>query len=165
MIIAAGFADRYEFRTERLNLEKDQEKYARYWKRLLLSWFALYIVFALGNFNIQPKLQEIIFNVLNTLMLLLCFNALNKEQAKKGRFSTTVLNVGIAVVLVASIIAVPIITENLKGATLLTGIYAGITMALFVGRLQSRFLGPPFWILYLLYSYTAIQPLVLYMDD
>ena len=98
-------------------------------------------------------------------MLLLCFNALNKEQAKKGRFSTTVLNVGIAVVLVASIIAVPIITENLKGATLLTGIYAGITMALFVGRLQSRFLGPPFWILYLLYSYTAIQPLVLYMDD
>ena len=37
-------------------------------------------------------------------------------------------------------------------------------MALFVGRLQSKFLGPRFWILYLLYSYTAIQPLVLYIE-
>ena len=55
MIIAAGFADEYEFRTERVNLEKDQEKYARYWKRLLLSWFALYIVFALGDFNISQN--------------------------------------------------------------------------------------------------------------
>ena len=37
-------------------------------------------------------------------------------------------------------------------------------MALLVGRLQSKFLGPRLWLLIALCSYTAIQPLFLYLE-
>ena len=51
-----------------------------------------------------------------------------------------------------------------KGATLTSGVAGAIAMALLVGRLQSKFLGPRLWLLIALYSYTAIQPLFLYLE-
>lgn len=165
-IIRAGFRNREDFQNDKADLENDLKQYTKYWRLLLLSWVPLYIVFALGDLGGPTlKILQVLFNLLNTCMLLGCFNALNKtvdDQAKE-HVTGSVLNAVVLIILVGVLISL-LITGDFSGATLLTGITAGVAMALYVGRLQSRFLGPRFWILYLLYSYTAIQPLVLYLD-
>lgn len=45
-----------------------------------------------------------------------------------------------------------------------SGIAGGIAMALYVGRLQNKFIGTDTWIGVALYSYTAIQPLFLFLE-
>lgn len=164
-MVKAGFQNKAEFENERAGLENNLRKYALYWRGLLLSWVPLYFVFALGEFGFN-KVLLVIFNLGNTLMCAACFNSLNKnvDEQDQEHLAGWVLNAVMLLILAGALFAL-LLTKDMDGATLLTGIMAGITMALYIGRLQSRFLGPRFWILYLLYSYTAIQPLVLYIQD
>lgn len=163
-IAEAGFKDEATYETERISLENNLKKYIFWWRLLLLSWIALYVVFGAGKFS-GHKVYLLVFNLVNTFMLGACFNSLNKNVDEKDRehFAGWVFNV-VTLVIFMGVLADRLVDGDLDGATLLTGIMAGITMALYIGRLQSRFLGPRFWILYFLYSYTAIQPLVLYID-
>jgi DNA-binding winged helix-turn-helix (wHTH) protein len=168
-IVKAGFKNQEEFEKNRASLESNLKRYSWWWRGLLLSWVPLYIVFALGDFP-HYRVFLVIFNLGNTFMLGACFYALNKkvdeqdvDEQDSEHFAGGILNIAILFIL-AVVLVTLLFTENLAGATLLTGILAGITMALVVGRLSSRFLSPRFWILYLLYSYTAIQPLVLYIE-
>jgi hypothetical protein len=184
-ILKAGFKDKAEYESERSDLESDLNKFTFWWGLLLLSWVPLYVVFALGEGR-GAKVLVVILNLLNTAMLGACFNSLNKpvDEQDREHVPGSFLNIVMLVVLGGMASAV-LLRENIAsalgllqktpddatllagidGATLLTGIMAGITMALFIGRIQSRFIGPHFLILYLLYSYTAIQPLVLYVQD
>lgn len=41
--------------------------------------------------------------------------------------------------------------------TTINGIFGGVTMALLVGRLESKFIASPIWILALLYAYAVLQ--------
>jgi DNA-binding winged helix-turn-helix (wHTH) protein len=46
----------------------------------------------------------------------------------------------------------------------MSGLIGGVTLALFVGRLQSKFLNPPSWLPIALYFYVAIQPLFMFIN-
>lgn len=163
-IVKAGFRNQAEFEKNRGSLEDNLKRYSWWWRGLLLSWVPLYFVFARGEFP-GYQIYLVVFNLINTFMLGACFYTLNKNEDDQDpeHMAGGVLNVVVLVIL-AGVLLTFLLRSNLDGATLLTGILAGITTALVVGRLQSRFIRPRFWILYLLYSYTAIQPLVLYIE-
>lgn len=164
-IIKAGFENADEYKNERPGLETDLRNYATWWCLLLTSWVPLYCVFALGDFPYHDLLL-VLFNVGNTFMQGACFYSLNKYTDEEDREHIAGWVLNILLLLVWGIVLVVLLwKENYVGALLLTGITAGITMALYIGRLQSRFLGPRFLIIYFLYSYTAIQPLFLYVQD
>jgi hypothetical protein len=142
---------------------------------LLLSWVPLYVSFAIARFlSANAEGLEILFNILNTAMIVLCFNVLNRhldegsnKQSLTGSASIVLSFAVILAVLIGIELSITILnidaTQLLNFGTILTGIAAGIAMALYVGRLQSKFLRPGPALLILLYSYTAIQPLVLYI--
>jgi DNA-binding winged helix-turn-helix (wHTH) protein len=161
-ILRAGFKSRDEFETLRGDLEADLKSFRYRWATLLGSWIPLYLVFTFGGSG-TAKVFDIVFNLLNTLTMLLCFDALNKhiDRQEEGHFSGRVSNYIVFLVLVVVIGGASF--NNLNAATVLGGILAGTTLALFVGRLQSKFFGTRSWVIYLLYSYTAIQPLALYV--
>lgn len=50
-------------------------------------------------------------------------------------------------------------------ADMISGIVGGITLALYVGRVQTRFLGPSPWISLAFYLYAVIQPLFVFIKD
>jgi DNA-binding winged helix-turn-helix (wHTH) protein len=147
-MLRAGFESSNFYRDVTV-LNDELKRYTRYWQWLLFWWIPLYIVFTVGSESATAKIFQIVFNILNTAMILLCFNILNKDPNDEDshHITASVLNTLLFMVWVG-VLAVLIVIRNFTGATLLTGITAGITMALFVGRLQSKFLGPRFWILY-----------------
>lgn len=57
------------------------------------------------------------------------------------------------------------IAEIMKFFSGISGIAAAAVMALYFGRLQSKLLNPPSWLINLLFIYTAIQPLFLFLDE
>lgn len=127
-----------------------------------------------------------IANNSNTLMLLLCFSAFNRlEKIRKGskwnlKDKKWLLGIVVIVVLaIAEAVCVNKYSEigqrigrsDLRAEDILwffrvvSGISGAIAMALFVGRLQSKFFNPPAKLIAALYSYTAIQPLFVFFDD
>jgi hypothetical protein len=113
-------------------------------------------------------------NNFSSLMIILCFNVLNKpSEIKQGdkSISDTALSIGAALVVIISLAEFIIAPPNsidqyylLKWWSWASGIAGGIAMALYVGRLQSKFLGPRAWLLIALYSYTAIQSLFIFLE-
>lgn len=162
----AGFKGLDDFAQDRAALHSAAENYTRRWRLLLLSWAPLYALFAVGNFQlVEYQIAQVILNILNTWMILLCFDALNRDAEDQGsqHLSDTVLGYILFGLLVVAVTVV-IMIRKYEAATSLSGIAAGVFMALYVGRLQSKFMGPRIWLLYLFYSYTAIQPMVLYFQ-
>lgn len=118
-----------------------------------------------------------LFNNCSSLMIFLCFNILNKPIViKKGKrnISDTSLSIGAAFVLIVTLVETLLVISQIsleKKYLILqwggwsSGIAGGIAMALYVGRLQSKFLGPRAWLLFALYSYTAIQPLFVLLEE
>jgi len=180
-VAAAGYNSVEEYVAEEPFLEKRLRLFSRWWSLMLASWVPLYIVFAwetwetwrLGGeankISPQASILEAAFNILNTAMVILCYNVLNQEP---GRERTSGVFTGPAAIGIALIALIPLLSgsrpltadEGLAAFTLLTGLYAGIYMALFVARLQSKFLDPAPLLVVLLFSYTAIQPLALYIQ-
>ena len=128
------------------------------------------------RFSFALSILTTLFNNCSSLMIILCFNVLNKPtEIKEGKpsISDTSLSVGAAAVLGFTLIEVllvmiPTHIENyniLKWSGWASGIAGGIAMALYVGRLQSKFLGPRAWLLIALYSYTAIQSLFVFLEE
>jgi DNA-binding winged helix-turn-helix (wHTH) protein/heme/copper-type cytochrome/quinol oxidase subunit 4 len=167
------------------------ERYTKYWQYLLASWLLLYALLTfigygglnLNNLSAQRDLsqQEIAlriatttFNNCNTLMIILCFFILNepiinrsgKRKMKDASWTKGAAFVIVFLVIEISLVAVPTPFQKsdiLKVTSSVSGIAGGIAMALYFGRLQSKFLGPPPWLLITLYSYTAIQPLFMFL--
>ena len=180
-VAAAGYNSTEEYVAEQPFLEKRLRLFTRWWSLMLASWVPLYIVFAwetwgtwrLGaeanKISTQASILEAVFNIINTAMVILCYNVLNQEP---GRQRTSGVFTGPAAIGIALIALIPLLSgsrpltadEGLAAFTLLTGLYAGIYMALFVARLQSKFLDPAPLLVVLLFSYTAIQPLALYIQ-
>lgn len=174
----AGYNDVDEYAAERPILEKALRQFTKWWSAMLLSWVALYLVYAWETWGIdcsanagsQPaSILEAILNIVNTSLVILCYDVLNKEP---GRRRKSGLFTGPAAIGLALLAVIPLLSglrvltpdQGLAAFTLLTGLYAGIYMALFVARLQSKFLDPAPLLVVLLFSYTAIQPLALYIQ-
>jgi DNA-binding winged helix-turn-helix (wHTH) protein len=144
------------------------EQYKADWVFLLFFWGLLYVFRALTTSNTAPWMPAVITgaNNINTLLIYRCFNTLNRSSSPAGDSHN---NIAIISILYCCLTIVSFFAEvsNPRYAEffkLFSGIFAGVAMALFIGRFQSRFLKSPQWLLILLYFYVAIQPLFVYFD-
>ena len=174
----AGYENLRDLQSDSGEIRKALKQYANYWRWLLISWLALYVFLAvLGFKGLELGTRLSLFNTLlnnwNTGMLFLCFYVLNKqikdESEKRNLADTPLIGFAFFLLMVLTVfefMSVADISKSFipKGASLASGIAGAIAMALLVGRLQSKFLGPRLWLLIALYSYTAIQPLFLYLE-
>jgi DNA-binding winged helix-turn-helix (wHTH) protein len=181
-VAAAGYGSVEEYAAEEPILQKRLRLFTKWWSLMLASWVPLYVVFAwetwgtwragsaINATSARASILEAAFNILNTSMIILCYDVLNREPGRKRR---TGVFTGPAAIGLAFVALIPLLSgsrplsaeQGLAAFTLLTGIYAGIYMALFVARLQSKFLDPAPLLVVLLFSYTAIQPLALYIQN
>lgn len=146
---------------------------------MLASWVALYVVYAWETWKLDcfatstndvASVLAAVFNIVNTAMVILCYNVLNQEPGRQRRSSGVIT--APAAIGIALLVFIPLLSQSrsltpqqgLAALNLLTGLYAGVYMALFVARLQSKFLDPAPLLVVLLFSYTAIQPLALYIQ-
>ena len=176
----AGYNGREEYAAEEPILQKRLRLFMRCWSAMLASWVALYIVYAWETWGIDcfaassnevASVLEAVFNIVNTAMVILCYNVLNQEPGRQRRSSGVIT--APAAIGIALLVLIPLLSQSrsltpqqgLAALTLLTGLYAGVYMALFVARLQSKFLDPAPLLVVLLFSYTAIQPLALYIQN
>lgn len=187
-IKAAGYEDVLDLESDHRKISRALKQYAHYWRWLLLSWIAMYVFLAALGFKgldltnliadpdpanqslgIRLSLFNTLLNNWNTGMLLLCFYVLNKqmkdETERRSLVDTPFIGFAFFLLIVlATVFELMSVANIRKGASLTSGIAGAIAMALLVGRLQSKFLGPRLWLLIALYSYTAIQPLFLYLE-
>jgi DNA-binding winged helix-turn-helix (wHTH) protein len=168
------------------------KRYIKYWKGLMLSWLSLYLCLTIigftgadaGNLEAGGDLSKQIlrvtlstattlFNNWNTLMIFLCFYVLNKQIKEEEAATPELLDslltgpfLLLAMTAFEILLLLPIDKTAIpKAANMISGLAGGVTMALLVGRLQSKFMGPRLWLVIALYSYTAIQPLYIYLDQ
>ncbi len=178
----AGYNSREEYTAEEPILQKRLLLFTKWWSAMLASWIPLYIMYAWETWetwktnpaaasnNELASVLEPVFNIVNTAVVILCYNVLNQEPGRQRRSGVIT---GPAAIGLALLVLIPLLSQSrplkpqqfLAAFTLLTGLYAGIYMALFVGRLQSKFLDPAPLLVVLLFSYTAIQPLALYIQS
>jgi hypothetical protein len=174
----AGYNSVEEYALEERILDKRSRLFTRWWSAMFASWVPLYVVYAWETWRIDcyaaasnevASVLEAVFNIVNTAMVILCYNVLNQEPGRQRR---TGVITGPAAIGLALLALIPLLSgsrpltpqQGLNAFTLLTGLYAGIYMALLVARLQSKFLDPAPLLVVLLFSYTAIQPLALYIQ-
>jgi DNA-binding winged helix-turn-helix (wHTH) protein len=171
----AGYENGQDLQSDSEEIGQALKKYAHYWRWLLISWLSLYVFLAaLGYKGFAMSFKLSLFNTLlnnwNTAMLLFCFYVLNKqmkdESKKRNLVDTLFIGFAFFLLLVLATLFQFLSLANItKGASVTSGIAGAVAMALLVGRLQSKFLGPRLWLLIALYSYTAIQPLFLYLEN
>jgi DNA-binding winged helix-turn-helix (wHTH) protein len=144
------------------------EQYKSDWMFLLFFWGLLYMFRALTTSYDAPWMPAVITgaNNINTLLIYRCFNTLNRSDspAVSSHNNIAVVSILYCIVIIGAFfaeVANPHYSEFLK---LSSGVFAGVAMALFFGRFQSKFLKSPQWLLILLYFYVAIQPLFVYFD-
>lgn len=177
---ASGYENPREGDDARHIAEDALWRYRLYWWGILGFWFCLYccIVFVPAGGDGSP-LKDILttsFNNLSTAMFVLCYNILNQPvEIKKGKRKIDDTQwVVWSMVLVVVFALVEIVPWNffpaeidmerlLYACSLVSGIVGAIGMALYMGRLQSKFLGPSPGLVIALYSYTAIQPLFIFI--
>lgn len=179
-VTEAGYNGREEYAAEEPILQKRLRLFTKWWSAMLASWVALYIVYAWETWSLDcfaastnevASVLEAVFNIVNTAMVILCYNVLNQEPGRQRRSSSVFT--APAAIGIALLVFIPLLSQSrsltpqqgLAALTLLTGLYAGVYMALFVARLQSKFLDPAPLLVVLLFSYTAIQPLALYIQN
>jgi DNA-binding winged helix-turn-helix (wHTH) protein len=152
-----------------------------YWWGILAFWACLYcslVVFINIGTDVSPwrDILTTTFNNLSTAMFFLSYNILNQPvEIKKGYrkiddsqwvVSSTVLVVAFALIEIIPwrLSQAEIDMERLLYAcSLVSGVVGAVGMALYMGRLQSKFLGPSPGLVIALYSYTAIQPLFIFL--
>jgi hypothetical protein len=179
----AGYEDPLEGDDARHIAEKALARYTVYWRGILASWFLLYVcLYFMEPGNTATDRNQILgilttlFNNLSTAMFVLCYNVLNQPvEIKAGRRDmndTPWLLWGIALAVAFCLIEIFTFrlfshaadrAEPLYALNLVSGIVGAIGMALYMGRLQSKFLGPSSGLVITLYSYTAIQPLFIFL--
>jgi DNA-binding winged helix-turn-helix (wHTH) protein len=161
----------------------------KYWRAILLTWVLLYVVLAFKvhpdiestaasantgfiNWKAFSILNDLINNF-NTLLVILCYDVLRRPmEIRNGKPASDDIRLYIGSAFILVLLALEIFSvmpassgnikdvENVLSAwSLVSGIAGGIAVALFVGRLQSMFLGPSRLLIIALYSYIAIQPL------
>lgn len=179
-VTEAGYNGREEYAAEEPILQKRLRLFTKWWSAMLASWVALYVVYAWETWRTDcfaPSSNDVasvlaaVFNIVNTAMVILCYNVLNQEPGRQRRSSGVIT--APAAIGIALLVLIPLLSQSrsltpqqgLAALTLLTGLYAGVYMALFVARLQSKFLDPAPLLVVLLFSYTAIQPLALYIQN
>lgn len=154
----------------------------------LLLFLTLYLESKAGQQELLYALNIALtaFNNCNSLMISLCFIILNnptayrseEEQRKhKSRLRKITLWGAAAILLFALVESLFLFVfqtswpDSVKDnpiiirADMVSGIVGGITLAIYIGRVQTRFLGPSLWVSLAFYLYAVIQPLFVFIKD
>ncbi|MFL6335393.1 MAG: transcriptional regulator [Pyrinomonadaceae bacterium] len=171
---AAGYENPREAEDARHVAEDALSRYRLYWRGILVFWFCLYCCLVFIKAGTDWKdIPVTLCNNLSTAMFVLCYNVLNQTRKGKRKILDAQWIVW-GVVLAAVFLLVEIVPWQLFPAeidmerllyacSLVSGVVGAIGMALYMGRLQSKFLGPSPGLVVALYSYTAIQPLFIFL--
>jgi serine/threonine protein kinase len=182
---STGYKDVSDWKTARSIAKAALEDYREYFKWLLIAWMFLYFwtlvnLFSEGHFITISVLT--LANNLNTLCIWLCFHILNepittesKTQTHQGIKVTESLKgprgllpavFGMMIWLVLQLVLTSRFEAQAESihqfSKLISGIFGGVAMALFVGRFQSKFLKLPDRLISILYLYTVIQALFIF---
>ena len=129
-----------------------------------ICWIVLYVVILANSKVGNLHWLENLSNNLASLMLLYCFITLSRPAE-----SNTSWHIKEWIPFVAIILALTLaeLLLNFQGSIdrsalkftfrMLSGILAGGITAQLVGRIDSKLINPPSWVLFCLYSYAAIQ--------
>jgi hypothetical protein len=156
------------------------DRFAQSWRRAWLWWSVLYLVMgcivvaAIYNktdineaLRAWSPLLNFIDNV-ETIFIFLCFHELSfSTHENKGSNIVSGLTVVLLFVLAANFGALhfPPIAWLGKLLGLISGFGAGLALALLVGRLESKLVGSPLYVIVPLYLYAAIQGSFVFLPD
>lgn len=185
---STGYVKVSDWTKARGDAEKALRDYRKLFAWLLAAWATLYLCmllrFYFGNNNTLTSIFTQANNI-NTLCIWLCFHVLNqpittenKSRDKKGlKFADGQLRMDWLVPVVVVMLlwfglefgfasSFPQKADSIRQASkFISGMLGGVAMALFVGRLQSKFLKSPSALVYLLYLYTVIQAMFIFYGD
>jgi len=155
---------------------KELKRFDKYWYFVWVGWAGLYLywIFSklilasnhwlLSNYYFQAL--EPILNGISSLFILFSFFILyfkreNKKSIIKWMFIFTAV-FGLSIIFLFNSHNVNNLTPNYD---IVNGIFAGLAIALLSGRLDSKFLKIPFWIIVALYFYALIQYSITDFED
>jgi len=180
-----GYTNLKAWRIAKRSAKKSLRLFFRYWKLLLSAWGLLWFIM-IWNFTGLHQLHfeklEHALNIVatslnnyNSVAIALCYVVLNHPTISSSNVSNTNLvrlskNLegwgGLGIILFASCEVLLLLIKSNQWLTtelplfdVISGLIGGISLALFVGRIQSKFLGSSSWLPAVLYAYVAIQSL------
>lgn len=151
------------------------EQFRTVWQLIWTSWLVLYIFLFLQKLSAINGATEDIFdyfpvienflNNLTTLLLVLLYFVLAKRTTdlshrNGNQWNLPIVQLSALLILWTSIEILFLVLHIDAGHIfgIISGLAAGLAMALIVGRLDSAFVGLPTAIVLLMYSYAVIQP-------
>lgn len=183
---ASGYSSETEWQRAKSVAMAVLDQFRNHWMAIWIFWLCLYFVLAIlyipGSKPVFMlsllDLASTFFNNCATLVFLFCYFILSQPtilRTQSGQAKSViewhrwlaVLLVFTAVEVVFVALAFNAIPNNFNltpeyvssSFNWVSGIGSATVMALFVGRLDSKFLECPTWVLVMLYMYAAIQPL------
>lgn len=151
-----------------------------YWRGIWLTWIVYYLIttiftdpttspFMAGSSFSPADLVHIIkcgaFTA-NTVMFLLCFIvmwAVTVDERAHASLNPTPYWACAIIVFVIEIAS--ILHGSASWVDYVNGVIGAVAMAMLVGRLESKYLSAPIWVIVALYGYAAIQPLWFLADS
>lgn len=181
----SGYTDPNEWQQAKQSANDLLATYLRYWRIFLVTWTLLYLVM-IGSFLEQlPAVARDVIKIaasftsnINTLAIALCFVVLNQPTAfeqdgaatdltracrrleKYGTLSIVlVLLVQSALILISHTIkpSPAVVTRSVWALDVVSSFVGCVALALYVGRVQSKFLGTSTWLPMALYIYVGLQ--------
>lgn len=188
----SGYTDPNEWQQAKESASELLASYLRYWRIFLVTWTVLYLVM-IGSFLEPPEVARDIMRIamsltsnINTLAIALCFVVLNQPIAFEQDGAATDLTRAcrglerygklciVLAVLVHSVLvwlgntgklAPAVVANSIWALDFVSSFVGGVALALFVGRVQSKFLGPSTWLPMALYLYVGLQTLYVAVSD
>ncbi len=186
---STGYENVADWKRARKIAEAALRAYREPFVGLFIAWLCLYLVAALdlsfkGNLIITSVFTQM--NNFNTLCIWLCFRILNEPITTENRTQNNKdVNVaeglkgqtGLLLAASGTMFCWLVLELALAGSParqadhihqfskLVSGIFGGVAMALFVGRFQSKFLKTPDRLTVILFLYTVIQALFVFYGD
>lgn len=186
---ATKSSDKLYWESTRENARDGSAIFRACWQVLLIIWIFLYILLAIKTKDDYWLGLFITFcNNLNTIVLAICFYTFNTlEKGRKELRENAFWLIGFGLIAALALIEAASLYNsqaiagffNLIGGAnnpvskddiswffrAISGVGGAIALALFVGRLQSKFFNPATKFIVIFYSYIAIQPLFVFFDD
>lgn len=149
-----------------------QEQISKWWGIALISFLLLYMLLFARSFHIQNQFIDSVlglccnlFNNLSTIAFLMCFSVMESpSEPARERSSGLILLWGGCLLMLLFVEAIfrfghPDLVKNWNTDwfDVLTGINAGIALAMFCGRISSPLIEPPLPVIGLLYFYAVVQ--------
>jgi hypothetical protein len=180
---ACGYTDPDQWTEAKQSAKDSLDRYLFYWRLLVGTWTLLYISLIAGYAGLSGPVLKIfstVFDLSNSLAIALCFVVLDQPTIFGTDGSATNLPgmtrrlkiYGIVTILLFVVVQVSVLLLEYSGPVsqhvreitfstvdIITGLIGAVVMALLVGRIQTKFLGPSTWLPVVLYFYVTLPSL------